>query len=173
MNENDIKIYTLPHWSIVLLTIIYAFCIVACGIICVVFFSGFWWFIFLIVLMSIIGIIIIKKGYFKPMSINSQRVKREQYEYLWEEIRITVCQAGTNGFRILIGTEYATDKEIIQATYKRHFYTFLKKESLDVILRFAKHKIKIVTGGGEEIPSMGWQHRKLKKIIDDFNAAIN
>lgn len=171
MNEKDIKIYILPYWSIIAISICYILGIAAILTACILFFSELWWSIIIIVSLVIIGFVEIKKGYFKPILINSQRVKYGEYEYLWEEIRITISQAGTNGFNILIDTEYATDEKIVKSAYKKHFYTFLKKESLEVVLKFSKHKIKIVNGCGEEI-LLTVGHRKLQKMIDDFNATI-
>lgn len=171
MNEKDIKMYILPHWSIIALSIIYILGVASMVTACVLFFRKLWWVIIVIVLLCILAIVEIRKGFFKPILINSQRVKYKGYEYLWEDIRLTICQVGTNGFNIVIGTEYATDEKIIKSAYKKHFYTLLKMESLDIVLRFSKHRIKIVNGCGEEISQMIC-YRKIKKRIDDFNATI-
>lgn len=172
MDNKDIKMFILPYWSIITLTIIYALAIVMVSSACIIFFSELWWFIFVIILMSIIGIVAIKKEIFVPILINSQRVKYKECEYLWTEIRITICQAGTNGFNIIFSNKYAIDEMTIRSAYKKHLYTFLKMESLDIILRLSQHKIKIVNGKGEEMPTMKG-YRKLQKRIDDFNASIN
>lgn len=172
MNENDIKMYILPKWSIITLTVIYLCVIVLTIIICALFFGEFWWLIFVTLSLCVIGIIVLKKDFLSPILINSTRVKRGKCEYLWKDVRITVCQSGTAGFNILLGTEYATNERAIKSAYKKHFYALLNKENLDVLFRYTKHKIKLVNGYGEEIDAL-FGHRKMLEKIIDFNATID
>lgn len=171
MTNNDIKMYILPHWSLIILTIIY---MISAGLItalCVLFFKDLWWFIFILILMSIVAIFVIKKEIFIPISINSRRIKYKKNEYVWEDVKVTICQTGTNGYNIIFDTEYATNEIIIKTAYKKHFYTLLKRENLNVILKYLQHKIKIVNGCGEEVDKMIY-HPKLQMIVDNFNNSL-
>lgn len=172
MNKKNCKIYVLPHYSIVGLAIIYIMLITLISVLCTLFFYEYWWLVLVLALLIIGGIVAIKKGYLRPILVNSQLVKKGKQEYLWEDVRITICPSGTNAYSILLGTEYALNEKIIKEIYKNSFYTMLRDESLDTILRYAKHKIKFVDFYGYELDSL-WGKKKLQQKIYDFNATID
>ncbi|MGN1040887.1 MAG: hypothetical protein ACI4QL_05610 [Candidatus Fimimonas sp.] len=173
MNEKDKKLYV--DYNGVMLVIIY-FAILAAVIVgLVAYFESLWvWisFILFVVWLNVSAIVATKKGYLKPLYINSKRIKKGTKEYLWEDVRITLHYHGGRPspvYYILFGTEYAFSEKVIKEIYKTSFCTLLKKESLETVLKYCKHKIKIVNYLGEEQETLV-DKKKFQTLIEEFNA---